>query len=139
MNNLDASEWLDLWAIKLDEFDVQHRPRTTIKAQTLADFIVEFTIGKDEEEKLMAWMIWTNSSSNQRVERARVVLRSPKGDTIECVVHFQFSTTNNEVEYEAVLSSLDLAKVTGVEAAVIHSDSQVVVGHINGDYEAKGE
>ena len=87
----------------------------------------------------MAWMIWTNSSSNQRVERARVVLRSPKGDTIECVVHFQFSTTNNEVEYEAVLSSLDLAKVTGVEAAVIHSDSQVVVGHINGDYEAKGE
>ena len=27
----------------------------------------------------------------------------------------------------------------GAKSAVIHYDSQVVVGHINGDYEAKGE
>ena len=38
-----------------------------------------------------------------------------------------------------VLSNLDLAKAGRVELAVIHCDSQVVVGHINGDYEAKGE
>ena len=47
--------------------------------------------------------------------------------------------TNNEAEYEAVLSSLDLAKAAGAKSVVIHCDSQVVVGHINGDYEAKGE
>ena len=47
--------------------------------------------------------------------------------------------TNNEAEYEAVLSSLDLAKAAGAKLVVIHCDSQVVVGHINGDYEAKGE
>jgi len=55
------------------------------------------------------------------------------------VVCLQFSTNNNEVEYVVVLSSLDLAKVGGVELAVIHCNSQVVVGHINGDYEAKWE
>jgi len=38
------------------------------------------------------------------------LLRSPKGDTIECAVHLQFSTTNDEAEYEAVLLGLDLAK-----------------------------
>ena len=86
----------------------------------------------------MAWMIWTNSSSNQRAERARVMLRSPKKDTIECAVRLQFSTTNNEAKYEAV-SSLDSAKAAEVESVVIHCDSQVVVEHINGDYEAKGE
>ena len=46
--------------------------------------------------------------------------------------------TNNEVEYEVVLSSLDLAKAPGVLSIVIHSNLQVIIGHINGDYEAKG-
>ena len=47
--------------------------------------------------------------------------------------------TNNEAEYEAILTGLDLAKVVGALSVVLHSDFQVVVGHINGDYEAKGE
>jgi len=32
-----------------------------------------------------------------------------------------------------------LAKVAGASLVVIHSDLQVIVGHINGDYEAKRE
>ena len=47
--------------------------------------------------------------------------------------------TNNETEYEAILTGLDLAKVVGALLVVLHSDSQVVVGYINVDYEAKGE
>lgn len=47
--------------------------------------------------------------------------------------------TNNEAKYEAILTGLDLAKVTGASSVVINYDSQVVIGHINGDYEAKGE
>ena len=47
--------------------------------------------------------------------------------------------TNNEVEYKAVFSGFELAKVVGVESVVIQCNSQVVVGHINGDYKAKGE
>ena len=38
-----------------------------------------------------------------------------------------------------VLSGLDLAKAAGVVLAVIHCNLQVVIGHINGDYEAKRE
>lgn len=54
-------------------------------------------------------MIWTDGPSNQQEGGARVLLWLPKGDTIECVDHLQFSTTNNEEEYEAVLSGLNLA------------------------------
>jgi len=43
------------------------------------------------------------------------------------------------VEYEAVLSGLNLAKAAGVLSVVIHCNLQVVVRHINGDYGAKGE
>ena len=54
-------------------------------------------------------------------------------------MHFQFPTTNNEVEYEVVLIGLDLAKAAGASSMVIHNDSQVIVGHINGAYEGKRE
>ena len=32
-----------------------------------------------------------------------------------------------------------MAKAIGASSVILYSDSQVVVGHINGDYEAKGE
>ena len=32
-----------LWAIELSEFDVQYHPRTAMKGQVVADFIIEFT------------------------------------------------------------------------------------------------
>ena len=106
-----------------------------IKAWALADFIAEFIVKEDGEERPATWIIWTDGLSNQQVGKAGVLLQSPKGDTIECAVCLQFSTTNNE----AVLSGLDLAKVAGAMLVVIHYNSQVVVRHINGDYKAKGE
>ena len=63
----------------------------------------------------------------------------PEGDLIECVMRLQFPTTNNEAKYEAVLMGLNLAKVAEASSVVIHSYLQVIVGHINGDYEAKRE
>ena len=42
--------------------------------------------------------------------------------------------TNNEAEFKAILIGLDLAKVVGASLVVLHSDSQVVIRHINGDY-----
>ena len=32
------------WAIELSQFDIKYHPKTTIKAQALADFIAEFTL-----------------------------------------------------------------------------------------------
>ena len=31
------------WVIKLSEFDIRYKPRTAVKGQVWADFIVEFT------------------------------------------------------------------------------------------------
>ena len=31
------------WAIELSEFDIRYKPKTTIKGQVLADFVMEFT------------------------------------------------------------------------------------------------
>ena len=55
------------------------------------------------------------------------------------MVRLNFPTTNNEVEYEALIARLDLAKVVGVENLVIYCDCQVVTSQVHGDYKCKNE
>ena len=50
-----------------------------------------------------------------------------------------FPTTNNEVEYKALIAGLDLAKAARATDVVVYCDSQVVTSQVNGDYECKGE
>ncbi|XP_077232178.1 uncharacterized protein LOC143867217 [Tasmannia lanceolata] len=46
-------------------------------------------------------------------------------------------TSNNEAEYEALLAGLSLAHELEADRLKAHCDSQLIVGHINGLYEAK--
>ena len=39
------------WAVELGQFDIDYKPRTAIKGQTLVDFILEFT-NQDMENPL---------------------------------------------------------------------------------------
>ena len=55
------------------------------------------------------------------------------------MVCLDFPTTNNEVEYEALVVGLNLAKAAGAESVIIYCDSQVVTNQVNGDYECKNE
>ena len=64
-----------------------------------------------------------NGSSNRQAGGAGVVLRSPKGDEIECMIRLDFPTTNNKAEYEALMAGLDLTKVVRAVSVVIHCDS----------------
>ena len=58
---------------------------------------------------------------------------------VECMVRLDFPTTKNEVEYEALLAGLNLAKAARAESVVIYCDSQVVTNKVNGDYECKNK
>ncbi|XP_065619152.1 uncharacterized protein LOC136063143 [Quercus suber] len=140
MSNPEAAGRLALWAIELSEFDIQYRPRTAVKGQVVADFIAEFTNGEDRgAEESPQWSIHVDGSSNRQAGGAGVVLQSPEGDTVECMVRLEFPTTNNEAEYEALIAGLDLVKAAGAEKVIVYCDSQVIVNQISGEYECKGE
>ena len=102
MSNPEAAGRMALWAIELSEFDVQYRPRIAVKGQVVADFIAEYTQLEDKgAEEHRIWSIHTDGSSNQRAGGAGVVIQTPEGDKIECMIRLDFPTTNNEAEYEA--------------------------------------
>ena len=106
----------------------------------VADFIAEFTNDKDKgAEESPQWSVHMDGSSNKQAGGAGVVLLSPEGDVVKCMIRLDFPTTNNEAEYEALVVGLDLARATGATSVVIYCDSQVITNQINGDYEYKGE
>ena len=88
-------------------------------------------------EEYPQWSLHANRSSNRQASGTGVVLRSPEGDEIECMICLDFPTTNNEARYEALVTGLDLIKEIGAVSAVIHCDFQVVTNQVNGDYECK--
>ena len=51
----------------------------------------------------------------------------------------KFPTTNNEVEYEGILTGLRLGKALGVKNLLVENDSKLVIGQIKGKYKAKEE
>ena len=137
MNKPEAAGRMVQWAIKLSQFDIEYRPRTAIKAQALADFIVEFTILENVDDQEGLWMISTNGSSTQKGGGVGVVIISPEKDVLKYGVQLKFRITNNEAVYEALLTGLRIARVLGEENIVLKSDSQLVVGQDRGDFEAK--
>ena len=66
-----------------------------------------------------------------------MVLQSPEGDKLKYKIHLQYQPTNNEVEYETLLKGLELAKSVEARSILILGDSQLVMGQVNGTYEAK--
>nr|GEV66995.1 reverse transcriptase domain-containing protein [Tanacetum cinerariifolium] len=98
------------WSIKLGEYDIQYRPRTSVKGQILADFIVErpkedsmVTTTKVEEEPPELWTLFTDGSSCVDGFGAGLILTSPKGTKLIYALRFRFDATNNEAKYEALM------------------------------------
>ena len=60
-------------------------------------------------------------------------------EILKYTVRLQFSAMNNEVEYEALLTGLNLAKALRAKNLIVQADSQLIIGQVKGDYEAKEE
>ena len=140
MSSPEAAGRMALWAIELSKFDIRYCPQMAIKGQVVADFIAEFTLedGQGAEEKRQ-WSVYTDGSSNKRARGAGVMIQTPEGDEIRCMIRLDFPTTNNKAKYEALVAGLDLAKATGAKKVVMHCNSQVATSQINGGYECKNE
>ncbi|KAJ0907707.1 putative ribonuclease H domain, reverse transcriptase, RNase H-like domain-containing protein [Helianthus annuus] len=111
------------WAVELGEHNITYVPRKAIKAQVLSDFIVEVpkqTITEvnttaTEPSDLEAWKLFTDGASSVEGSGAGLILNNLEGLEFTYALRFEFQTTNNEAEYEALIVSLRLTKEMKVE------------------------
>ena len=142
LHKLETSGRLMKWAIELSKFDIQYKPKTAIKGQVLADFVMEFTSAEPTKNAqtvtdLSIWKLFVDGAANAQGSGAGLILTSPEGIDIEYALKFEFHTSNNETEYEAFIAGLNLAHSLEVDRLEICSDSQLVVRQIEDTYKAK--
>ncbi|XP_077225200.1 uncharacterized protein LOC143858433 [Tasmannia lanceolata] len=82
-------------------------------------------------------MLYVDGAANAGGCGAGLVLVSPDSFLVEYAIKLEFEVSNNEAEYEALLSGLDLAIEMNADCLRVHNDFQLIVGQVNGLYEAK--
>ncbi|GJR11235.1 reverse transcriptase domain-containing protein [Tanacetum coccineum] len=78
-----------------------------------------------------------NKTSSSDGSGAGLMLKDPKGKKYTYALRFEFKTTNNEAEYEALLAGLRIAQEMEIVNLAIFVDSQLLVNQIKGTYTAK--
>ncbi|XP_022150037.1 uncharacterized protein LOC111018309 [Momordica charantia] len=122
-----------------------HKPETSGRLmkwamelrQAVANFIAELTPSPQLAEADLPWTVYVDGSSNEKGCGAGIHLLALGGERFEYALTFNFRTSNNEVEYEALLASWRVAKGLGAVHIKVFSDSQLVVNQIREEYQAK--
>ncbi|XP_071718503.1 uncharacterized protein [Rutidosis leptorrhynchoides] len=81
----------------------------------------------------------TDGACGPEGARAGIVLKIPEGEEYTFALLFSFPVTNNEAEYEALLSRMRVAKYLEVKELSVYVDSQLVANQFNEIFEAHDE
>jgi hypothetical protein len=89
-------------------YDIVYKPRTTIKAHTLNDFVAEWTKTQTppKEKELEYWTINFDGTLQLQGAGAGLLVTSSKRESFIYVLQMHFPASNNVVEYEALLLGL---------------------------------
>ncbi|GKC62319.1 reverse transcriptase domain-containing protein [Tanacetum coccineum] len=106
--------------------------------ETPADFLVEIPFEDNEKEEkskevtdsYSKWRLYTDGASNSDGSRVGLMLIDPEGKEYTYALRFEFETTNNEAEYEALLAGLRIAQEMEIAKVEIFLDSQLLVNQI---------
>jgi hypothetical protein len=142
--NPEASVQIAKWAAELSGYHITFEPRTTIKSQVLADFIVDWTgpITQPNTSVEKVWTIHCDGAWCHAGAGATAVITSPTGVKHRYAARLNFALesdrcTNNIAEYEAVILGLRKLRALGVTTCIIRTNSKVVAGQVEKDYAAK--
>ena len=99
----------------------------------------EKLVGTISQYRLPTWEVYVDGASNQKGSGIGLALMSPKKVVIEKSLRLNFSATNNEAEYEALLVGLAMVQSMGGKSIKLFSDLRLVVGQVRGEFKAKDE
>ncbi|XP_057755528.1 uncharacterized protein LOC130974687 [Arachis stenosperma] len=141
------------WALLISEYDVKLVTPTTIKSQALADLLsicpekatieelpdqipgtIETVYACNEEE---TWTLIFDGTPLNPQGGAGVVLTDSHGRNLSFMFRLDFSCTNNEAEYEALMLGLKMAQEVDIKKLHVKGDSNLIIQQILGGYGTK--
>ena len=96
------------WILALSEFDLRYELAKAVKGQVMADFITQHRKPSIDYVEPMPWTLFFDGSSCKQGGGIDIVIISPREASFEFAFQIKPITTNNQVEYEAILKGLQL-------------------------------
>ncbi|XP_075675142.1 uncharacterized protein LOC142644403 [Castanea sativa] len=154
LRSVDYTGRIAKWGTMLGDFDIKYMPHTSVKGQVLADLVAEFVepslkenakmLGMDEKsigtiplKEPLLWKVYVDGAVNQRGSGVGLVVISLERIVIEKFLRLNFSATNNEAEFEALLVRTTMVQRIGGKIVEMFSDSRLVMGQVTGELEAR--
>ncbi|XP_071737903.1 uncharacterized protein [Rutidosis leptorrhynchoides] len=140
----EISGRLALWVVELGAYQISYPPRSAVKGQVMADYLVEMSIKLEVINERTAlksvldetWDLFTDGASCAEGAGAGFVLANPSGEEHTYALRFNFDVSNNEAEYEALLAGLNIARKMNIAKLRAFTDSQLVANQFNCSFEA---
>ncbi|WJZ99931.1 hypothetical protein VitviT2T_018336 [Vitis vinifera] len=131
------------WLVLLIEFDIQYVTQKSMKGSIVANHLASLPVSDDRlidddflnEQfvsiaSIVEWHLYFDGVANQSRFGIGILLISPLGDhilrSIRLAFFYHHRLTNNVVEYEACITSLETALDLGSRQLEIHGDSNLV-------------
>jgi hypothetical protein len=102
---------LGKWVYALVEYDLEYKPLKAMKGQVVADFIVEHNVESCQDACMVDEGTWKKFFYGSVCAQGQGVGRfivSPHGIEYKVSIRLEFWCTNNQAEYEALLSGLEV-------------------------------
>ncbi|NAU33239.1 reverse transcriptase-like protein, partial [Klebsiella pneumoniae] len=148
------------WSMILLQFDITFVPLRAVKGQALADFLAAHPIPAEsplnddlpdeqiitlEDHKTATWELYFDgAASSFRSKEPQgiipgkagigIVFITPEKGLLRYSYHLSEPCTNNEAEYEALITGIELAILMDIREIKIFGDSQLVINQIAGTY-----
>ncbi|GKA27239.1 reverse transcriptase domain-containing protein [Tanacetum coccineum] len=133
LNNLGVLGRLAKWTVELGAYGITYVPRVAVKGQVLADFLADAPTkinvtpkvasnprvedipeSSNARENLTpgprAWRLYTDGALNNKGSKASLILIASDDVEYSYALRLNFSNSNNDAEYEALLAGLWIAK-----------------------------
>ena len=115
------------WILALSEFDLRYESAKAIKGQVIADFVTQHHKPSIGFVELVPWMLFFDGSSCKQGGGFGIVIVSPRGASFELAFQIKPMTTNNQVEYEAILKGLQLLHDVKAESMEVFGYSKLAI------------
>lgn len=101
------------WSFELLEYDIHFVPQGSKKSQVLPVFLVESSTPSGEDVPHVRTLL-VDDVSNLKESGCVVVLEDRRNIVIEQLPMFKFKAHNNQAEYEALVTGMNLSIEIGV-------------------------
>jgi ribonuclease HI len=124
------------WALALTEYSLTYKPLRAVKGQIVADFLADHSVSEFPIEfvDIEPWSLYFDGSKHRHGTGIGVFILSPCKIPTRFKCKINGSCSNNEAEYEALITGLEILLDLGARHIKIRGDSELVIKQLTKEY-----